>query len=98
MRFAPGVRPLELPEAAAVFEDYERRNRLAAPLIRRVLSRMAGFRYDGSPQARLRLVEALPLVAFTYDARLERSRSSASASRSPGTVSEMRKKPSPFGP
>jgi ribosomal-protein-alanine N-acetyltransferase len=33
-----------------------------------------------------------------YEARLERSRSTASASRSSGTVSEMRKKPSPFGP
>jgi RimJ/RimL family protein N-acetyltransferase len=33
-----------------------------------------------------------------YEARLERSRSTASARRSSGTVSEMRKKPSPFGP
>ena len=33
-----------------------------------------------------------------YEARLERIRSTASARRSSGTVSEMRKKPSPFGP
>jgi RimJ/RimL family protein N-acetyltransferase len=33
-----------------------------------------------------------------YEARLDRSRSTASLSRSSGTVSEMRKKPSPFGP
>jgi RimJ/RimL family protein N-acetyltransferase len=33
-----------------------------------------------------------------YEARLDRSRSTASVSRSSGTVSEMRKKPSPFGP
>jgi hypothetical protein len=33
-----------------------------------------------------------------YEARLDRSRSTASVSRSSGTVSEMRKKPSPLGP
>jgi hypothetical protein len=43
---------------------YEQRNRLAAPLVRMVLSRLVGWRYDGSDAARHRLVRELPLVAF----------------------------------
>lgn len=64
MRFRPVVRVLEPEEACAVLADYERRNRLIAPLVRAVLSRLVGFRYDGSAATRARLVEALPLVAF----------------------------------
>jgi deazaflavin-dependent oxidoreductase (nitroreductase family) len=64
LRFEPAVRPLGLDEAVDVLADYERRNRLAAPLVRRVLSKLAGFRYDGSDAARRRLVDTLPLVAF----------------------------------
>lgn len=45
--------------------DYERRNRMIAPVLRRVLSRLAGFRCDGSAAGRHRLVEALPLLAFS---------------------------------
>lgn len=65
LRFAPTVRTLEREEAAMVVEGYERRNRLAGPIVRGVLSRLAGFRYDGSAAARDRLVEALPLLAFS---------------------------------
>ncbi len=43
---------------------YERRNRIAAPIVRFVLSRLAGFRYDGSDAGRRKLVATLPLVAF----------------------------------
>lgn len=64
LRFAPEVRLLDVEEAAAALAAYERRNRIVAPVIRRVLSRLAGFRYDGRPEARLRLVQALPLVGF----------------------------------
>jgi len=64
LRFAPDVRPLDDDEAVGVLADYERRNRLAAPLVRAVLSRLAGFGYDGSDAARRRLVRTLPLVAF----------------------------------
>jgi len=63
-RFRPEVRRLEPGEAAVAMEAYERRNRLLAPLVRAILSRLAGFRYDGSPAARRRLVEALPLIGL----------------------------------
>ena len=63
-RFQPLARVLEVGEAAAVLEDYERRNRLLAPVVRRVLSWLVGWRYDGSAAARDRLVKELPLVAF----------------------------------
>lgn len=64
LRFIPQVRPLDQEEAAAVLADYERRNRIAAPVVRAVLGRLVGFRYDGSDAARLRAVQALPLIAF----------------------------------
>jgi deazaflavin-dependent oxidoreductase (nitroreductase family) len=64
LRFAPAMRPLGSDEAVGVLADYERRNRLVAPLVRGVLSKLAGFRYDGSDAARRRLVQTLPLVAL----------------------------------
>lgn len=64
LRFAPCVRTLEREEAVRVMKDYERRNRLARPIVRSLLSRLAGFRYDGSAEARERLVEALPLLGL----------------------------------
>lgn len=63
-RFAATWRELGEAEAAMVMAGYEQRNRLATPLVRMVLSRLAGWRYDGSDAARRRLVRALPLVAF----------------------------------
>ena len=63
-RFVPAYRLLELDEAERLFADYERRNRLIAPIIRAVLSRLVGWRYDGTPAARRRVVEQLSLVAF----------------------------------
>ena len=62
--FRPLARLLEEHEAVAVLADYERRNRLVAPVVRRVLSWLVGWRYDGSATARERLVKELPLVAF----------------------------------
>ena len=64
LRFRPEVRRLKGREAIEAMADYERRNRLAAPMVRAVLSRLAGFHYDGTEDARRRLVEALPLVGF----------------------------------
>ena len=63
-RFAPTVRSLAEVEAAEALAGYESRNRLAAPVVRAVLSQLAGFRYDGSPEARAELVRRLPLIAM----------------------------------
>jgi hypothetical protein len=63
-RFRPVHRELTGPEAAAVLADYERRNRWLTPILRRVLSRLVGWRYDGSDAARGRLVAELPVVAL----------------------------------
>jgi len=59
------VRTLGPAEGAAVLGDYERRNALLRPLVRRLLSRLAGLDYDGSEPARRELVGRLPLLAFT---------------------------------
>lgn len=64
-RFEPTARSLDREEAVVVLADYEQRNRLAGPIVRAILSRLAGFRYDGSAEARERLVGALPLLAFS---------------------------------
>ncbi len=58
--------PEELPveEAERVIAGYERRNRVATPVLRRALSAMLGWRYAGTPEQRRRLVEQLPLVRF----------------------------------
>jgi hypothetical protein len=48
------------------------RNRFARPLVRFTLSRLAGVRYDGTREARLALVQALPVVALRpYNAARE---------------------------
>ena len=63
-RFRPRHRILDHDEAVAVLTDYERRNRWVAPVVRRVLSWLVGWRYDGSAEARRRLTAELPIVAF----------------------------------
>ena len=63
-RFRPDYRELAPAEAAAVLGDYERRNRRLAPIVRFVLGRLVGWRYDGSPPARDRLVRERPILAF----------------------------------
>jgi deazaflavin-dependent oxidoreductase (nitroreductase family) len=73
-RFAPQHRVIDETEAAAVVVDYERRNRWIIPVIRRLLTTLVGWRYDGSEIARQRLVRQLPVVAFR-----PRSESSSSA-------------------
>jgi deazaflavin-dependent oxidoreductase (nitroreductase family) len=60
----PRVRALGPTEAVEVLADYERRNRPLTPVVRKVLSRLARIEYDGSPAARLAVVDALPQVAF----------------------------------
>ena len=63
-RFVPAYRVLAPDEAERHFVDYERRNRLIAPLVRAVISRLVGWRYDGTQASRRRVVEQLPLVGF----------------------------------
>ncbi len=63
-RFRPIARELDEEEAVAVLADYERRNWWFAPVVRRMLTWLVGWDYDGSNPARRRLVRALPLVAF----------------------------------
>lgn len=63
-RFRPDYRELAPAEASAVLDRYERRNRLIAPILRVVLSRLVGWRYDGSAPARERLVTERPILAF----------------------------------
>ena len=63
-RFVPQHRVLEEAEAVEVFADYERRNRWIRPIVHILLSRLVGWRYDGSQEARQRLVGQLPMVAF----------------------------------
>lgn len=72
-RFRPAVRKVESDEAVQAVAGYERRNRLVAPLVRALFSRLAGFRYDGSEEARGRLVGALPLIAFRRPSAPSRS-------------------------
>lgn len=64
-RLRPEVRRLSREEATRVLADYERRNRFAAPFLRAVFSWLAGFRYNGTEEDRERLVDSLPLIAFS---------------------------------
>ena len=63
-RFIAVHRRLAADEAERVLAGYERRNRLAAPIIRAVLSRLLGWRYDGSAEHRRRIAAQLPFIAF----------------------------------
>lgn len=65
--FRPAHRQLTQDEAVSVMADYQRRNRLATPLVRAVLSRLLGWRYDGSETARRRLASERPLMALWPD-------------------------------
>lgn len=67
--FGHGPRPaayrlLPPEEAERVLAAYERRNRLILPVVRRTLSALVGWHYDGSTKARRQVVQQLPLVAF----------------------------------
>lgn len=63
-RFRPVHRELGEQAAASVLAEYERRNRWMSPVVHRVLSALVGWPYDGSEEARRRLVRELPVVAF----------------------------------
>jgi deazaflavin-dependent oxidoreductase (nitroreductase family) len=63
-RFTATHRFLDQNEAENVIAGYERRNRLIAPIIRTVLSRLLGWTYDGSERSRRQLADELPFIAF----------------------------------
>jgi deazaflavin-dependent oxidoreductase (nitroreductase family) len=63
-RFEPVHRLLGEAEAMTVVAEYERRNRWVSPVIRPVLSRLLGWRYDCTNPARQRMVHQLPVVAL----------------------------------
>lgn len=63
-RFAAEARPLDDNDAVAVLAAYEHRSRFVAPLVRAVLGWLLGWRYDGSPTARRRAVQQLPMLAL----------------------------------
>jgi len=67
--FTATHRIVPVEEAIAVFAAYERRNRLARPVVRAVLSRLLGWRYDGTDSARRKAAEQLPSVAFRPSSR-----------------------------
>ncbi|SHK28770.1 deazaflavin-dependent oxidoreductase, nitroreductase family [Pseudonocardia thermophila] len=58
------ARRLGIPEAADALAAYERRHGPAAPLVRRLLSALLGWRYRGGAADRLRAAEQLPMVAL----------------------------------
>lgn len=63
-RFTALHRQLNETEATAVLADYERRNRLVAPIIHRALSWLVGWRYDGTEPARRQLAAELPVIGL----------------------------------
>ncbi|WP_460573001.1 nitroreductase family deazaflavin-dependent oxidoreductase [Humibacter soli] len=58
-------RVLDCDEGAEVVREYEQRMRFAWPVVRIVLSRLAGFRYQDTDADRRRLAQSLPLTALT---------------------------------
>ncbi len=70
-RFVPIHRELGEAEAVAVLAAYEGRNRVVAPLVRAVLSRLVGWRYDGSESARRALVHELPMIGLRSRPRFD---------------------------
>ena len=71
-RFPAVHRILDQDEAIRVLNGYEQRNRLIAPIIRRLLSRLLGWPYNGSVEHRRRLAAQLPFIAFRRAYRRER--------------------------
>lgn len=63
--FSARHRVLTQAEAESAVATYERAHRLITPIIRRVLSRLLGWHYDGSEVARRRLAAELPIVALS---------------------------------
>ncbi|MEU5259466.1 nitroreductase family deazaflavin-dependent oxidoreductase [Amycolatopsis sp. NPDC021455] len=63
-RFTPRHRVLGEAEAMRVFARYEQRNRWARPVLHLLLSKLLGWRFDGSEAARGRMARQLPIVGL----------------------------------
>lgn len=63
-RFIACYRFLDTEDAIRTVASYERRHRFMTPVVRAVLSKLVGWKYDGSESARRRLVAQLPVIAF----------------------------------
>jgi len=63
-RFVADHHLLDVDEAAAVLQSYERRNRFLGAIVRKVLSVLVGWPYHGTDEERRRVVTELPLVRF----------------------------------
>jgi hypothetical protein len=61
--YRPAWRVVGVDEGEAILEGYERRKR-GDPVVRAVLSRPLGWRYDGSVASRRRAVDQLGMLAF----------------------------------
>ncbi len=68
-RFNATWRELDVDEAEPILAAYEHDHRLAAPIVRRVLTGLVGWPYDGSVTARRRLLAERPIIAFTPRSR-----------------------------
>ncbi len=62
--FRAAFRILDEDEAVRVLSGYEQRNRFILPIVRSVLSRLLGWKYTGTEDARHKLIRSLPLIAF----------------------------------
>jgi len=63
-RYVPTYRILDVDEAMDTLRHYERHSGIPKQIVRRVLSWLLGWTYDGSVAARRRAAEQLPLIAF----------------------------------
>lgn len=85
-------RMLPADEAIDVFADYERRNIMVRPVVRAVLGRLLGWRFDGTDDARRRLAEQLPMVAFRPTRRRAGQRALRSAEQPAELLRSVRRR------
>lgn len=64
-RYVPSVRTLDPEEAAGLLTWYEDHSGLPKSAVRKVLSRLLGWAYDGTPEALRRAADQLPLLGFS---------------------------------
>jgi hypothetical protein len=63
-RYRPTYRVLDVDEAMTLLERYENHSGVPKAVVRRVMSGLLGWRYDGSAAARRRAVEQMVLLGL----------------------------------